>query len=56
MIWKGNEVKQKWFIVKFIGEEKEINLNTDPSYRLKWVLPDDLPKVIVDFKKYDLIY
>ena len=55
IIWKGKfrGQKQKWFIVKFIGEEKEINLNTEnPEFiDWKWVLPDDLPKVIVDFKK-----
>ena len=55
IIWKGKfrGQKQKWFIVKFIGEEKEINLNKEnPEFiDWKWVLPDELPKVIVDFKK-----
>ena len=55
IIWKGKfrGQKQKWFIVKFIGEEKEIDLNTEkPEFiEWKWILPDELPNVIVDFKK-----
>ncbi len=55
IIWKGKfrGQKQKWFITKFIGDEKEINLNTkNPEFiEWKWILPDELPHVIVDFKK-----
>ena len=45
--------KQKWYIVKFFGDEKEINLKTkNPEFiEWKWIVPDDLPDVIVDFKK-----
>ena len=54
-IWKGKYrgQKQKWFIVKFIGDENEINLNTKhPEFiEWKWVNIDQLPDVIVDFKK-----
>jgi len=54
-IWKGKfrGQKQKWFIAKFTGEEKEINLKTkNPEFiEWKWIFPDDLPNVIVDFKK-----
>ena len=55
IIWKGKfrGQKQKWFIVKFIGDEKEINLKTkNPEFiEWKWILPENLPDVIVDFKR-----
>ena len=55
IIWKGKfrGQKQKWFITKFVGKEKEINLKTkNPEFiEWKWILPEELPKVIVDFKK-----
>ena len=55
IIWKGKfrGQKQKWFIVKFIGNENEINLQTrNPEFiEWKWIIPDELPKTIVDFKK-----
>ena len=54
-IWKGRfrGQKQKWFIVKFIGNDDEINLNTKhPEFiEWKWINYNNLPKVIVDFKK-----
>ena len=54
-IWKGKfrGQKQKWFIVKFIGDESEINLNTEhPEFiEWKWLDYNLLPEVIVDFKK-----
>ncbi len=55
IIWKGKfrGQRQKWFIVKFDGNESEINLKTpNPEFiEWKWVLPDKLPELIVDFKK-----
>jgi len=55
IIWKGKYrgQKQKWFIVRFTGHENEINLNTKhPEFiEWKWIKIEDLPKVIVDFKK-----
>ena len=38
---------------KFIGNENEINLKTkNPEFiEWKWVPPEDLPNIIVDFKK-----
>ena len=55
IIWKGKfrGQRQKWFIVKFVGDETEINLKTKhPEFiEWKWILPDQLPNVIVDFKK-----
>ena len=39
--------------VKFLGDDKEINLNTSkPEFKeWKWANLDDLPSIIVDFKK-----
>ncbi len=54
-IWKGKYrgQKQKWFIVKFLGKDNEINLNTKhPEFiEWKWIDYNLLPDVIVDFKK-----
>jgi len=54
-IWKGKYrgQKQKWFIVKFIGKDSEINLNTkyQEFIEWKWINYNLLPDVIVDFKK-----
>tara|TARA_B100001057_G_scaffold79956_2_gene75144 strand:+ start:1216 stop:1683 length:468 start_codon:yes stop_codon:yes gene_type:complete len=54
-IWKGKfrGQKQKWFIVKFIGNESEINLKTKhPEFiEWKWIDYNLLPDVIVHFKK-----
>ena len=55
IIWKGKYrgQKQKWFITRFLGDEKEINLNTKHAEFVdwKWIEPKLLPEVIVDFKK-----
>ena len=54
-IWKGKYKgqKQKWFIVRFLGNDKEINLNTKhPEFiEWQWIKIENLPKVIVHFKK-----
>ncbi len=54
-IWKGKYrgQRQKWFLVKFLGEEKEININTSNAEFIewKWVEKEKLPKLIVEFKK-----
>jgi len=55
IIWKGKYrgQKQKWFIIRFLGEEKEIDLNTKHAEFVdwKWIEPKLLPEVIVNFKK-----
>ena len=54
-IWKGKYrgQKQKWFVVKFLGSDNEINLQTkNPEFiEWQWIDIDSLPSVIVDFKK-----
>ena len=53
-LWEGKYrgQKQKWFIMKFLGKNDEINIRTKKAEFLdwKWIKPSDLPKVAVDFK------
>jgi putative (di)nucleoside polyphosphate hydrolase len=54
IIWKGKYKgqKQKWFIMKFIGDESEINIKTKYPEFLdwKWIDPENLTKIAVHFK------
>jgi putative (di)nucleoside polyphosphate hydrolase len=54
-LWKGKYrgQKQKWFVLRFLGEDTDINIKTDhPEFsQWKWVDIDLLPEVIVPFKK-----
>ena len=53
-IWEGKYrgQKQKWFVVRFLGEDKEINLKTNhPEFiDWKWIEIENLTRVAVDFK------
>ena len=54
IIWKGKfkGQTQKWFIMRFIGNESEININTKKPEFLewKWINLEDLTKIAVNFK------
>ena len=54
IIWRGKYKgqKQKWFLMKFTGEEKEINIKTkNPEFlEWKWVELDQITESVVDFK------
>ena len=54
IIWKGRYrgQKQKWFLMRFRGEEKEINIKTkNPEFLdWKWIELDQITEVVVDFK------
>ena len=54
IIWKGKYKgqKQKWFLMRFTGEEKEINIKTkNPEFLdWKWIELDQITEVVVDFK------
>ena len=56
IIWKGKYKgqKQKWFVVRFYGKEKEINLKTKHPEFLdwKWVNIDNLTDEVVYFKTH----
>tara|TARA_B110001452_G_C15069405_1_gene373235 strand:+ start:307 stop:777 length:471 start_codon:yes stop_codon:yes gene_type:complete len=55
-IWRGKYrgQKQKWFIVRFLGNDSEINIKTKhPEFiEWQWVNIDQLPDLIVLFKKH----
>ena len=54
IIWKGKfkGQVQKWFVMRFVGNETEININTkNPEFLdWKWIDVDELPKIAVNFK------
>ena len=54
IIWKGKfkGQKQKWFVMRFVGNESEININTKHPEFLdwKWIDINDLTKIAVNFK------
>jgi putative (di)nucleoside polyphosphate hydrolase len=53
-IWQGKYCgqKQKWFIMRFLGNEDEINVKTKhPEFlEWKWIDLDKITDVVVDFK------
>jgi len=54
IIWKGRfrGQKQKWFLMRFFGDEKEINIKTkNPEFLdWKWVDLNKITDLVVDFK------
>jgi len=54
-LWKGKwrGQSQTWFLARFLGEETDVNLETEhPEFRAwKWAEPAELPALIVPFKK-----
>jgi putative (di)nucleoside polyphosphate hydrolase len=54
LIWKGKYKgqKQKWFLMRYLGEDKEINIKTTKPEFLewKWVDIDKITETVVDFK------
>ncbi|HMG47338.1 MAG TPA: RNA pyrophosphohydrolase [Allosphingosinicella sp.] len=49
--WRGQ--RQTWFLARFLGEDEDVNIATpDPEFRAwKWADPQELPAMIVPFKK-----
>tara|TARA_B100001057_G_scaffold405886_1_gene419020 strand:- start:428 stop:904 length:477 start_codon:yes stop_codon:yes gene_type:complete len=54
LIWRGKYrgQKQKWFLMRFIGVDNEINIKTKhPEFlEWKWVELDKITDLVVDFK------
>ena len=54
IIWKGKYKgqKQKWFLMRFMGNDNEININTNKPEFLewKWIDLEMITSVVVDFK------
>lgn len=54
-LWNGTYKgqKQKWFLIEFLGQDSEININTEiPEFvKWRWASLEELPHIIVPFKK-----
>ena len=54
IIWRGKYKgqKQKWFIMRYLGTDDKININTKKPEFLewKWIDLDMITEVVVDFK------
>ncbi len=54
-LWNGiyRGQKQKWFLIRFTGDEKNININTiNPEFaNWRWTTTQELPEIIVPFKR-----
>jgi len=54
ILWKGKYrgQKQKWFIMRYLGTDDKININTKKPEFLewKWIDPNMITDVVVDFK------
>ena len=54
IIWKGKYKgqKQKWFLMRYLGNDKDINIKTDKPEFLEWKWLDLnlITEVVVDFK------
>ena len=54
-LWKGKwrGQRQHWFLLRFLGEDSDVNIGTEhPEFRAwKWTDPEDLPATIVPFKR-----
>jgi len=54
IIWNGKYrgQEQKWFVVKFLGKDTEINIKTDhPEFcEWKWIDLENITDLVVDFK------
>ena len=54
IIWKGKYrgQEQKWFIMKFLGQDKEIDIKTkNPEFcEWKWIDLENITDLVVDFK------
>jgi len=54
IIWKGKYrgQEQKWFVVRFLGQDSEINIKTkNPEfYKWKWINLENITDLVVDFK------
>jgi|TARA_B100000780_G_scaffold169963_1_gene118939 putative (di)nucleoside polyphosphate hydrolase len=54
IIWKGKfkGQKQKWFVMRFTGEDDEINIKTkNPEFLdWKWIELNQITELVVDFK------
>jgi putative (di)nucleoside polyphosphate hydrolase len=54
-LWKGKWMgqDQDWYLARFLGDDSDVNIATKhPEFRQwKWIEPDQLPELIVPFKR-----
>jgi putative (di)nucleoside polyphosphate hydrolase len=54
-VWKGKYrgQRQRWFLYRFLGRDSDVAIATaHPEFRAwRWVDPDELPAVVVPFKR-----
>ena len=54
IVWKGKYKgqKQKWFLMRYLGDDNEIDIKTDKPefFEWKWIDLDMITEVVVDFK------
>jgi putative (di)nucleoside polyphosphate hydrolase len=54
IIWKGKfrGQEQKWFVMRFLGQDSEINIKTkNPEFcEWKWINLENITDLVVDFK------
>ncbi|MET0370199.1 MAG: RNA pyrophosphohydrolase [Sphingobium sp.] len=54
-LWGGRYrgQRQYWYLARFLGTDADIDIQTEhPEFRdWKWIAPDQLPEVIVPFKR-----
>jgi len=54
-LWKGKYrgQEQKWFLLRFLGDDGQVNIDTDePEFSAwQWMAPAELPDAIVPFKR-----
>jgi putative (di)nucleoside polyphosphate hydrolase len=54
VIWKGKYrgQEQKWFVMRFLGDDSEINIKTkNPEFcEWKWIALKNITDLVVDFK------
>jgi len=54
IVWKGKYKgqKQKWFLMRYLGNDNDINIKTEKPEFLewKWIDIDKITDVVVDFK------
>ena len=56
VIWKGKYrgQEQKWFVMRFLGNDAEINIETkQPEFcEWKWIDLENITDLVVDFKRH----
>lgn len=54
-VWGGKYrgQRQTWFLMRFLGTDTDVNIRTEhQEFRdWRWVMPEELPELIVPFKK-----